>query len=248
MTVSRGWVVLYGLSCALAGVAAFAFVIAFIGDVPLTTRSFDAVGRAGRAETLAVNLSLLALFSLQHSLMARRSFKRWWRRHAPEAIERSSYVLATAAVLGVLYWQWRPMPRVLWSLDGAAGLLMQLVFAGGVVLMTVSILMLEPWDLLGLRQVHLHGQGRPITAPAFRAPGPYRFVRHPLMLGMLLALWGTPVMTAGHLLFAAGTTVYILAAIRWEERDLASAHGELYTAYQARVPGLVPGLRRRTSK
>jgi protein-S-isoprenylcysteine O-methyltransferase Ste14 len=172
--------------------------------------------------------------------MARPAFKRWWTQFVPQPVERSTYVLASSLALILLYWQWRPLGGIVWSVEDPTGrfVLVGLAATGWATVLATTFL-INHFDLFGLRQVWLHLRGRPYTPLAFRTPGPYRVVRHPLYVGWLLAFWATPTMGAAHLVFALGTTAYILMAIRWEERDLVAAHPE-YAAYRERVGMLFP--------
>jgi len=194
-----------------------------------------------------VNLLLLGLFAVQHSVMARRSFKRWWTRIVSPAVERSTFVLATSLVLALLLWQWRPISEpVVWRVQSAVGAeLVWAVFWLGWVVLLISTFLLNHFELFGLRQVFAHATGRDLPAPEFKTPLFYRYVRHPLYLGFLLAFWAAPVMTAGHLLFSIGTTGYILVGIWFEERDLIAQFGERYHRYRSEVGMLLPGRRAR---
>jgi protein-S-isoprenylcysteine O-methyltransferase Ste14 len=173
--------------------------------------------------------------------MARPAFKRWWTRYVPPAVERSTYVLVSSLSLGVLFWLWRPIPRVVWDVESPAGRWLLLgLFGAGWALVLVSTFLIDHFDLFGLRQVFLNASGRKDTPPTFRTPGLYRYVRHPLMTGFLIAFWATPTMTLGHLLFAFATTAYILIALQFEERDLVSLHGGPYEAYRKQTRMLFP--------
>jgi protein-S-isoprenylcysteine O-methyltransferase Ste14 len=195
---------------------------------------------------LLINVGLLGLFGLQHSVMARRGFKRWWTRIVPKPIERSTFVLATNVVLCLLFWQGRAMPGVVWSVEHeiAAAFLTAVSWTGwGIVL--VSTYLIDHFDLFGLKQVWCCLLGSPYPAPQFRERSFYKHVRHPLLLGFLVAFWATPHMTVGRLVFALTTTAYILVAVQLEERDLVAQHGEEYLSYRRRVPMLVPFVGRR---
>jgi protein-S-isoprenylcysteine O-methyltransferase Ste14 len=199
---------------------------------------------SGREDTLPtallVNLGLLTLFAVQHSVMARPAFKAAWKRVVPEPVERSTYVLASSAALLFLFWQWRPMGGVVWQVEGPLAALLHVVCAAGWLTVLASTFLINHFDLFGLRQVWLHLRGKPYTPLAFGTPALYRWVRHPLYVGWLLAFWATPTMTAAHLVFALATTGYILTAIQLEERDLIRAHGDVYRRYREEVPMLVP--------
>jgi protein-S-isoprenylcysteine O-methyltransferase Ste14 len=235
----------YGSLSYLIFLGTFLYAVCFVGNfgVPRTLDG-PAGGPAGVA--FAVDAGLLALFAVQHSVMARKWFKDWWTRVVPKPLERSTYVLFSSLALILLFWQWRPLGGVVWSVEEpAARLALRALFAFGWGLVLVSTFLINHFDLFGLRQVWLYLLGRPYTPPRFATPWPYRVVRHPLYVGWLFAFWMTPTMTAAHLLFSVATTAYILLAIRFEERDLAREHGEAYEDYRRSVPMLVPFARRR---
>ncbi|MFY0989579.1 methanethiol S-methyltransferase [Halomonas sp. C05BenzN] len=217
-----------------------AYLIGFTADslVPRTMNR-GPVGETGPA--LLVNAGLMLLFGVQHSLMARQGFKRWCRRWLPEPMERSTFVLASALMLGLLYWGWRPIPRILWQLEGGWALAVWALFGLGWGLVVYATFLISHGELLGVSQAYRHLCGRASRETGFRTPGLHRMVRHPLMLGLLLAFWATPHMTVGHLVFAAGMTLYILVGVHFEERSLVEAFGDRYRAYQASTPMLLPG-------
>lgn len=235
----------YGAVCYLVFLAVFIYSVGFVGDI-VVPRTVDHGVTASLTEAIVVNLLLLGLFAVQHSVMARPAFKRMWTRFVPRAVERSTYVLLASLVLALLFWQWRTMPALIWDVNSPAGrMALWTLFALGWVTVLVSTFLINHFDLFGLRQVYLAWRGRPYTPLRFGTSMLYRAVRHPIMLGFLVAFWATPTMTAGHLLFAAATTAYVLAAIRLEERDLAADLGQQYRDYRERVPMLIPGFRRR---
>jgi protein-S-isoprenylcysteine O-methyltransferase Ste14 len=232
----------YGVLCYPLSLATFLYAVGFIGGF-LTPTQLDGPAQGSLAPALAIDGGLLALFALQHSGMARPRFKRWLTRFVPEPAERSTYVLLSSAALFVLFWQWQPVGGVVWEVQGeAAKGAVFAVYAAGWVMVLATTFLINHLDLFGLRQVWLAFRESPYTQPRFTTPGPYRLIRHPLYIGWLTVFWAAPTMTAAHLLFAVGTTAYILAAIRWEEQDLVAAHPE-YAAYRRRVPMLLPRFR-----
>ena len=240
--VRRFLILTYGVLCYLLSLATFLYAVGFIGGF-LTPTRLDGPPQGSLAAALAIDGGLLALFAVQHSGMARPGFKRWLTRLVPEPAERSTYVLLSSAALLVLFWQWRPLGGVVWEVQGeAARAAVFAVYAAGWVTVLVTTFLINHFDLFGLRQVWLAFRGAPYTTLRFATPWPYRLVRHPLYVGWLTVFWAAPTMTAAHLLFAVGLTAYILAAIRWEERDLVAAHPE-YAVYRRRVPMLLPRLR-----
>ncbi|HET7526913.1 MAG TPA: isoprenylcysteine carboxylmethyltransferase family protein [Burkholderiaceae bacterium] len=236
---------LYGAIVYLFFLATFVYAIGFVGNLPLLPKTIDSAAPASLVEALVVDLLLLGLFAVQHSVMARRSFKRWWTRIVPESVERSTFVFAATVVLALLLWQWRPLTEpVVWSVHNRVGALaIQAVFWIGWVVLLISTFLINHFELFGLRQVYAHLRGHRMPAPQFRTPGLYRHVRHPIYLGFVLAFWATPTMTAGHLLFAVATTGYILVGIWFEERDLIAQFGDRYRMYREQVGMLWPRLR-----
>lgn len=208
--------------------------------VPYSIDAGRSPGSAGAA--LAINIVLIALFGLQHSVMARQGFKRAWTRIVPREAERSVYVLASSVVLVIVMWQWRPMPTpALWHADMALTTTLAWgVMATGVVILLLSTFLIDHFDLFGLKQAWTGFMRRTFEPPRFKTPLLYKWVRHPLYVGWFFIFWGTPHMTAGHLLFAIGMSGYIFIAIQYEERDLESFHGEAYRKYREKVPMVVP--------
>ncbi|HWS90534.1 MAG TPA: isoprenylcysteine carboxylmethyltransferase family protein [Pyrinomonadaceae bacterium] len=234
----------YGALSYLIFLGTFLYALGFVGNFGVP-RTLDGAASGPRWLAFAVDAGLLALFAVQHSVMARPWFKDWWTRFVPRPLERSTYVLFSSLALLLLFWQWRPLGGVVWSVENPAGrAVLWALFAFGWGLVLVSTFLINHFDLFGLRQVWLYLLGRPYTALKFGTPGPYRLVRHPLYVGWLFAFWATPTMTLAHLLFSVATTAYILLAIRFEERDLAREHGESYEQYRRAVPMLVPFARR----
>jgi methanethiol S-methyltransferase len=235
------WMVLYGLMAYSFSFATLLFLIGFVGNL-LVPKSIDSGAAVPLLEAVIVNLSLLSLFAVQHSVMARPAFKRWCARFVPQPIERSTYVLATAVVLALLLWQWRPVAQpMIWSVEHPAAVIaLQAVFWLGWAILLISTFLLNHFELFGLRQVFARLLGRSIPAPHFSTPLFYRHVRHPIYLGLVLAFWSTPQMSTGHLLFAIGNTCYILIGIYFEERDLIAQFGERYLRYREQVSMLLP--------
>jgi len=238
----------YGSLSYLIFLGTFLYAICFIGSFGVP-RTLDGAATGSLGRSFAIDAGLLALFAVQHSVMARKWFKDWWTRIVPRPVERSTYVLFSSLALILMFSQWRPLGGIIWSVEDPVGrLVLRAGFAFGWGLVFVSTALINHFDLFGLRQVWLHLLGRPCEAPRFATPGPYRLVRHPLYVGWLFAFWMTPVMTLAHLLFSVATTAYILLAIQFEERDLVRQHGEAYVAYRHSVPMLVPFLRKRGSR
>jgi len=238
----------YGTFSYLIFLGTFLYAIGFIGNFAVP-RTLDGPATRPVAISLAIDVALLTLFAVQHSVMARKWFKDWWTRIVPKPIERSTYVLFSSVALILLFTFWQPLGGVVWSVEDPTGrLVLRGLFAFGWTLVLVSTFLINHFDLFGLRQVWLNLLGRPYTTLQFGTPGPYRLVRHPLYVGWLFAFWMTPLMTLAHLLFSVATTAYILLAIQFEERDLVREHGESYKEYRRSVPMLLPSFRRRRPK
>ena len=240
-------VMLYGLIGYFAFLGAILYAIGFVGDF-LVPKTIDSGVAEPWGQAAVVDALLLALFAIQHTIMARPAFKKWWTRYVPVAIERSTFVLIASLIFGLLFWQWRPIPTVVWTVEHALArnLLVGLSLIGWALVFYSSFL-IDHFDLFGLRQTFFHWRGWTYTHPAFQKPLLYRLVRNPLMLGFVIAFWSTPHMTYGHLLFAGLSTAYILVGIQFEERDLLRILGEDYRQYRRRTPMLFPFLRRSAS-
>jgi protein-S-isoprenylcysteine O-methyltransferase Ste14 len=231
----------FGLICHGMFFAVFFYMAGFVGNVAVPKTIDSPGGGTAPAAAAGIDLLLLALFALPHSVMARPAFKRWWTRYVPQPIERSVYVLVANLSMALLLWQWRPLGPVVWDVpDPLWRAVVYGLFAGGWLLVPVASLMINHFDLFGSRQVWLHLRRKEYTMLSFRTPMLYRLVRHPLYLGWMIAFWATPTMTGGHLLFAAFLTGYMLVVIPVEERDLKDVYGEQYEQYRRRVPALVP--------
>lgn len=245
--MSRILALLYGAACYALFLATFLYAIAFVAGIGVP-RHIDNGVIEPVFKALAIDLALLGLFAVQHSGMARPGFKRWWTRFVPAPIERSTFVLASSLVLILLFWQWRPLPQLLWNGEGPARWALYALSALGWLLVLAGTFLINHFDLFGLRQVWSYARGRQAVDEPFVTRAFYRIVRHPLMLGFLIAFWATPRMSMGHLLFALATTGYILVAVKFlEERDLVAQYGDTYRDYQRRVPMLLPWSKRRAA-
>jgi protein-S-isoprenylcysteine O-methyltransferase Ste14 len=238
--IRRFIALLYGLAAYLVFFVTFLYAIGFVSGL-VVPKTIDTGSVVPMTEVLIVNILLMSLFAVQHSVMARRQFKQWWTQFVPKSIERSTYVLLASLALVLLFWQWHPIPTVVWQINDPqiAMAITGLSFVGWLIVLS-STFLINHFELSGLHQVANNLVGRPMPAPRFRAPVYYQFVRHPIYLGFIIAFWAAPTMTIGHLLFAAVTTAYIIVGILLEERDLIDLFGDDYRRYKDRVSMLVP--------
>lgn len=242
--MARGVAFLYGLIAYAVFFLTFLYAIAFVGNLAVS-RTIDSGPVGSNAVALLIDIVLLGLFAAQHSIMARPAFKRWWTRIIPACVERSTYVLITSLCLVLLYWQWRPLAVPVWDVHNHLGhSLLQILFWLGWLIVLAGTFMIDHFELFGLRQVYFYLRNRNYVGVSFKSPMLYKYCRHPVMLGFIIAFWATPRMTVGHVLFAVATTAYILLAIQFEERDLIAAHGEKYIDYRGRTSMLLPMMRK----
>lgn len=240
--MNRFLALVYGVLCYALFLGSFTYAIFFVGDI-IVPKTIDSGAVSPTFVAVAINALLLAAFAIQHSVMARQGFKRAWTKVVPKPVERSTYTLAASLVLILLLWQWRPIPQLVWDLQGAAATVLSVTFWLGWALLLTSTFLINHFELFGLKQVWTYFSRSEHKEAAFRTPSLYKIVRHPLYLGFVIAFWSAPRMSVGHLIFSIATTGYILLGIYFEERDLIKAHGQAYRRYRDQVPMLLPLLK-----
>ncbi|MEH6537726.1 MAG: methanethiol S-methyltransferase [Psychroserpens sp.] len=242
--MNKALIFLYGILAYVVFLASFLYAIGFVGNF-IVPKSIDSGEASGMTISIAINLVLLSLFAIQHSIMARPGFKKKWIKVIPEAMERSTFVLLTSLLLFLIFWKWQPMTTQVWNIEGETyALIINIIFWIGWGIVLLSTFMINHFHLFGLDQVYNKLKSKPPTGLKFKEHFFYKFVRHPIMTGFIIAFWATPEMTQGHLLFAAMTTLYIIVAVKYyEERDLRNELGDAYVSYQKRVPMLFPFLK-----
>ena len=234
--------ILYGVICHVMFLLIFVYLTAFLGNFDLVPKTIDSGTPGPLGMAIVINVLLLGAFAVPHSVMARPGFKQWWTQFVPKQVERSTYVLVSNLLFILLFWQWQPMTGVVWEVEHQTGAtVLWGLFFFGFVLVVIASFVIDHFDLFGLRQVYLYARGVSYNPPVFRVAWFYKFVRHPLLLGWMIAFWSTPRMSTGHLLFAVATTAYMLIAIRYEERDLVKYHGDAYRDYRRRVSMIISG-------
>ncbi|MDW3221633.1 MAG: isoprenylcysteine carboxylmethyltransferase family protein [Paracoccaceae bacterium] len=239
--MKRPFVLIYGVIAYILFNLSFLYMLGFLQAL-FVPKAINDGPQISAPYAALINVGLIFLFGFFHSLMARQWFKDWWTRIIPKAAERSTYVLQSALFLGLAMWLWQPMPTTLWSVGGGLAAMTYAVFVLGVVMVLLSTFLIDHFDFFGLRQIWCANRERPIPKPEFRTPFLYRIVRHPMQLGIIMVFFGTPLMTAGHMLFALSMTAYVLIGLWFEERALLREFGDAYRDYQNRVPMLIPGL------
>jgi protein-S-isoprenylcysteine O-methyltransferase Ste14 len=238
----------YGLIVYVIFLGTFLYAIGFVAGL-IVPKSIDSAPSSPMGTALLIDAALLTAFALQHSVMARQGFKKLWTKIVPEPVERSTFVLAASAALLLLFWQWQPIGGVVWRIDApTVRLVLKGISLTGWMIVLVSTFLIDHFDLFGLRQVYLYFTGTPYAPVQFSARGWYGYVRHPIYLGFIIAFWAAPTMTIAHLVFAVATTLYILVAIQFEERDMVRAHGARYRNYREQVAMLVPRLRKKSTR
>jgi protein-S-isoprenylcysteine O-methyltransferase Ste14 len=240
LTWHAGLALIYGAVCYLIFLFTTVYAVGFVGDI-VVPKSLDSGRVVSPLQAIVIDVALLGLFALQHGIMARPAFKRWWTRFVPRPVERSTFVLFASLALLLLYWLWLPLPETIWNLSSPLVRYIALTLYGmGWLIVVLSSWLIDHSDLFGIRQVYVYFRGRDYTAPDFKTPTLYRLVRHPMMVGFLVAFWATPHLTVGHLLFSLAMTGYILAGVHFEERDLLAYYGETYQRYRQHVRMLIP--------
>ena len=246
--MARTLFLFYGVISYLAFLGTILYAIGFVGNI-IVPKTIDSRPETSLVKAIIVNVSLVLLFALQHSIMARPGFKKWWTGVISESLERSTYVLLASLCLMLMMWQWQPIGGIVWSTSNVVIKNMLLIgYLMGWSIVLISTFLINHFDMFGLRQVWLYYRGRAYTDLPFGVPLFYKFVRHPLYLGFLIAFWSAPVMTAAHLLFAVLTTGYMLIAIQFEERDLVQLFGKRYQNYKRWVPKIIPFSKRKFIK
>jgi protein-S-isoprenylcysteine O-methyltransferase Ste14 len=245
--ISKVLIFIYGVACYMVFFAAFAYLIGFVGNLSVP-KSIDSGTLTLFPRAALFDLGLMALFGIQHAVMAREKFKKWWTRIVPASMERSTFVLIASLSLLFLAWQWQALPQVIWNIDDPMGVLvLQAIFWLGWLTVLVSSFSIDHFDLFGLKQAYMQLRGKENYPPKFKTPCVYRIVRHPMMLGLVLAFWAAPRMSVGHLVFAVGMTIYILVGITLEERSLVREFGDQYRDYQRKTAMLIPSVIRTRS-
>lgn len=233
-------VIIYGILAYLVFLVSFLYAIGFVGNI-LVPKSIDSGEEITLVTSLLINVGLMSLFAIQHSVMARPAFKEWFTKYINPAVERSTYVLLSSLILLLMYWKWEPMTTIVWDTEGLVSTIIIGVFFSGWLIVFLSTLMISHFELFGLKQIYQNFKDQSMTTPKFQVNWFYKLVRHPIMLGFIIAFWAAPTMTFGRLLFAVVTTAYILIAVKYlEEKDLKHLIGKDYEAYQKNVPMILP--------